>query len=144
MQNTHGRVYRSTANQNNTDPAVKGSDWETIFRFDNDCCNTLWERYLRKILCYRAYYYALPFATVVSGAGGLKVQSLDQRGERAATPSEVGSSQKDIERVISVTTSNMKRWLSHSDQSTCNFPSIGGENCNSCETQTTNSRFFWQ
>lgn len=139
----NGVVYKSIANQNNTDPAVKGSDWERVQKFDSDCCNTLWEKYLRKILTYRVYYYAIPFATVTSGAGGLKVQSIDSRGERAATPSEVGSTQKDIERIISVTTSNMKRWLSDSDQSDCGFPVSTSAGCGGCETPITNSRFLW-
>lgn len=139
----NGVVYKSTANQNNTDPAVKGSDWERVQKFDNECCNSLWDRYLRKILTYRVYYYALPFATIVSGAGGLKVQSIDSRGERAATPSEIGSTQRDVERVISTTTVNMKRWLSDTEQAECNFPGTSTESCDGCEPQPTNSRFFW-
>lgn len=139
----NGMQYKSTADHNDTDPLDNGSDWSPIQKFTDTCCNNLWIKYLRKILTYRVYYYALPFATITSGAGGLTVQGIDNRGERAATPTEIGRAQTDVERVISQTTTNMLAWLRNKDQATCGFPSLLSEACATCETQTTNSRFLW-
>ena len=139
----NGVRYESTTDHNDTDPLNVGSDWSQIEKFTDACCNTLWSKYLRKILAYRVYYYALPFATMTSGPSGLTVQGMDTRGERAATPSEVGRSQTDVERVITTTTTNMLAWLRHKDQVTCGFPALLSEACAACETQTTNSRFLW-
>lgn len=139
----NGVYYKSTATQNNTDPVDAGSDWIKVEKFTEACANSLWTGYLRKILAYRVYYYALPFATMTSGAGGLKVQGLDNRGERAATPAEIGRAQMDAERIIAQTTENMVRWLSHENQAACGFPSLGNGVCQDCETQSTNSRFLW-
>lgn len=135
--------YKSTASDNDTDPRENGTPWTSVNKFTDACCNTLWTKYLRRILAYKVYYYALPFATNQSGAGGLTIQETDGRGTRSARPAEVDKSLGDVLRVVNTSTVNMIKWLDDTDQSACGFPSrVCGEGCET-ESTNTNDRFWW-
>lgn len=131
----NGLYYVSTADNNNTDPAKAGSDWQTAPKFDEDCANKLWEKYLRKILAYRVYFYALPFTAATPGAAGLIVQGTDDRGQRGATIGEISKMQDSVQNMVAVMLSNMKTWSGQEAQKDCEWPdSPALDGCKDCDT----------
>lgn len=141
----NGLYYISLSDTNNTDPADDPANWELYPKFSTDCTNTLWERYLRRILAYKVFYHALPFATMQTGAAGLTVQLADSRGERAANGAEIAKLQENVARVISVTLDNLKTWINDTAQSACGFPSSPLSGCVGCTDKMprANPRFMW-
>lgn len=134
----NGLFYVSTADNNNSDPAKAGSEWEIAGKFTDDCANKLWEKYLRKILAYRVYFFALPFTAATPGAAGLIVQGTDDRGQRGATIGEISKMQDSVQNMVAVMLSNMKNWSGQDAQDECEWPdSPALGSCKDCETAKT-------
>lgn len=127
--------FASTEAHNNTDPSKPGTPWQPVEKFTDECCNKLWEKYLRKALAYAVYSDALPLSATQPGAGGLIVQGADPRGQRGATLSEIAKLQESLQRTISGTLNNMKVWAQQAAQKDCGFPdSPALGSCSDCVT----------
>ena len=100
----HGVYYQSTADGNNSDPEVEGSDW------------IQWDLYLRTIFADTIYMECLPFATRTSTKGGLRFQEKDEHGVRSATDPELSTMEGKLRKSIDRDFRNMSVWLSNTDE----------------------------
>lgn len=122
------RIYESQVNLNRSDPLEDSTKWSLIKKFDTDCLNTLWERYLVKVIALRAYAGSLLYTTHNTGAGGLTIRSDDANrggsGTRSANKAELILTEtktlKDAQEIYE----NMVVWLKKNRTTTCDFPAI--------------------
>ncbi|MCB0542095.1 MAG: hypothetical protein KDC70_01170 [Saprospiraceae bacterium] len=128
--------FESTADNNNTDPAESGSDWELVDKFTDSCANTLWNNYLKRALAFNTFYFALPLTSGSFGPNGMTIQGADSRGVRAMTISEISQFQTTLLQNIAATLKNMKAWAQKDEQKDCGFPSSAalGSDCADCST----------
>ena len=127
----NGCLFVSNVNSNTTDPANdKINAWDWLPKFDVDCANEFWERFLRQVLAYRIYMSTLNFTTQRSGAGGVVVMMGDQSGMRGANKGEISDTKKALLHQIDMSTKNMHRWLiEKQNDTTCSLPVSDALNC---------------
>lgn len=104
-------IFESTIGSNSIDPLLCTTEWTAVQKFTDANANTLWEKYLRKILALLTHQSALPYATHQSGANGLVIQGADHTGRRAATTQELTQLAKMIGIDAEKVRGNMERWL---------------------------------
>lgn len=109
----HGCLFKSAVACNRTDPLEVDNDWTAVEKFTVECANTLWTRYLRRIIAFRVYESVVLFDTQQSGAAGVTVNMGDgyNAGSRGATKSELTERQKRLQDEANRTVENMYRWM---------------------------------
>ena len=111
----NGVYYQSTANNNNTDPELEGSDWVQYPKFETACYNTMWNDFLRGVFAYTIYSAALPFATIGAGAQGVTIQEKDEKGRRAGNNQEIKAMQSHLKQEVDTMFRNLDAWLFNTD-----------------------------
>ena len=125
-----GRLYKSLANSNTTDPLQDdGTNWEIPARFGtNDCANELWDKYLIKLLANKIIQSTLNFTTHSPGANGLAVLegggSFNNQSFRSGSKAEIKDFSNQIDALNGTIIRNLKRWASKkvSDSAICSVP----------------------
>lgn len=109
----NGCLFYSPISCNRTDPIDPETDWLPVEKFTDSCANTLWEKYLRRILALRIYESVLNYDTFQSGAGGVVVALGDgyNQGHRAANKSEIADRAKRLDADANTAVQNMWRWM---------------------------------
>jgi hypothetical protein len=109
----HGCLFVSEVGCNRTDPVEVENDWAAVDKFTDACANTLWTRYLRRILALRVYETVMLYDTQQSGAGGVVVSLGDgyNTGHRAASKGEIADRAKRLDEDANLTVQNMYRWF---------------------------------
>jgi hypothetical protein len=109
----HGCLFVSEVGCNRTDPVEVENDWAAVDKFADACANTLWTRYLRRILALRVYETVMLYDTQQSGAGGVVVSLGDgyNTGHRAASKGEIADRAKRLDEDANLTVQNMYRWF---------------------------------
>lgn len=109
----NGCLFVSTVPCNRTDPVDPENDWDTVAKFADACANTLWEKYLRRLLALRVYETVMLYDTQHSGAGGVVVALGDgyNTGHRAASKGEIADRAKRIDADANLVVQNMHRWM---------------------------------
>lgn len=109
----HGCLFKSDVECNRTDPLEPETDWAAVEKFTVACANTLWTRYLRRIIAFRVYESVVLFDTQQSGSAGVTVNVGDgyNTGSRAASKAELAERQKKLQDEANVTVENMYRWM---------------------------------
>jgi hypothetical protein len=136
-------VFISTAAHNCTQPGEVDSDWGLYPKFQGDCSNELWTRYLAQILSLKVYSMSLIFNTWRASSGGLTVNETNNAGIRAGNSKEMSMTKDEILGLIEITVQNMVRWLAKKVKETdCGFPTnIPALNCGTdCETPKSSER----
>lgn len=135
----HGCLFVSAVDCNRTDPLDADTDWTPVDRFTDACANTLWTKYLRRILALRVYEAVVLYDTQTSGAAGVTIRIGDgySSGSRAASKGEIGDRQKRLQNDASTTLENMYRWMQKQiDDATCTtLPLESGTACWSANCQ---------
>lgn len=124
-----GTYFVSTADLNSTTPTDEDSDWEIPERFGaDDCANTFWNKYLRRVLALKIFERSLNFTTRETGAKGLTVLegggAYGNQGFRSGSKSELSDYKKDLNVEIGTSVSNMMRWARKTDatDTDCEMP----------------------
>lgn len=109
----HGCLFSSDVACNRTDPLEKDNDWSAVEKFTVECANTLWTKYLRRIIAFRVYESVVLFDTQQSGAAGVTVNLGDgyNTGNRAASKAELADRQKKLQDEANRAVENMYRWM---------------------------------
>lgn len=109
----HGCLFQSNVECNRTDPLEIENDWTAVEKFTVACANTLWTRYLRRIIAFRVYESVVLFDTQQSGAAGVTINLGEgyNTGLRAASKAELAERQKQLQDGANQTVENMYRWM---------------------------------
>lgn len=109
----HGCLFQSNVACNRTDPLEIENDWTAVEKFTVACANTLWARYLRRIIAFRVYESVVLFDTQQSGAAGVTINLGEgfNNGLRAASKAELAERQKQLQDEANRTVENMYRWM---------------------------------
>lgn len=136
-------VFVSTSAHNCTQPGEENSDWALYPKFQSECANELWSRYLAQIISLKVYSMSLIFNTWRSSSGGLAVNETNNAGVRAGNAKEMSMTKDEILSLIEITVQNMLRWLAKKVKETaCDFPAnIPALNCDpTCDTPKSSER----
>jgi len=109
----NGCLFQSDVACNRTDPVEVENDWAAVDKFTDACANTLWTKYLRRILALRVYETVMLYDTQHSGAGGVVVALGDgyNTGHRGASKGEIADRAKRLDEDANLTVQNMYRWF---------------------------------
>lgn len=109
----NGCLFISDVACNRTDPLDADTDWLPVDKFTTACANTLWAKYLRRILALRVYETVMMYDTQQSGAGGVVVALGDgyNTGHRAANKGEIADRAKRLDADANTAVQNMWRWM---------------------------------
>lgn len=138
-------IFISSSDCNNTQPGEVGTLWEPYPKFTNDCANTLWKKYIARILALKVYSKSTVFTTIKSSSAGLTVNETNNAGVRGANSKEIELTKKELLEQIEETVQNMIRWLRKEvNKNTCPFPKdIPGLECGTeCERPNSSGRKF--
>jgi len=134
-------------NDPNNDPS---GTWLTANRFETECANEMWTKYVRQILACKSIIYTLEFSTFPIKAGGVTVldggSAYNSQGFRSANKGELNDVKTNMYSIINVLTKNMLHWAKQKvDDGLCtNMPLNDMLRCNGmCLTESQQARRRW-
>lgn len=107
----NGSILESCKSTNTTEPSVINENWREPNKFNKKAYNSLWDNYLRNVLCFKIYKEALPQDTFLSGAKGLVITSQDQSGAMTAQSKDVEYILRHIQKHIDLLIEGMKSFI---------------------------------
>lgn len=119
-----------------------GDGWDKADKFSEACANAIWA-YMVRIIANRIYHDALPQTFGRTGAGGLVIQTNDDRGQRGATMTELGLYQLTIMDSISRDLNNMDAYLEDLPTG-CTAPKRPECESGHCGPETLQKRRVWR
>jgi len=107
----NGSILESCKSLNTSEPSITNEDWRIPNKFSKKAFNSLWDNYLRNVLCFKIYKEALPQDTILSGAKGLVVTTADQSGAMTAQAKDIEYILRHIQKHIDLLIDGMKNFI---------------------------------
>lgn len=137
-----GIIYSSKTNANTSSP-LDTEKWEVAKKFDNDCYNDLWYKYLSKYLANKILIKAIAFNTFQASNKGLMKYIGDSTGNANVITKEFYEWKVELLDFCTLILKQMQVFMKNNE--TC-FPEYITKECeqNNCKNTGRNRRVIWK